>query len=106
MTGVIDIITDGGSVRLVYNGNSIFKQVTGSGCMLSSVIGAYCGANPQECLDASVAAVGAIGVCGDYAYTKALHKQEGSASFRIYLIDYMSQLDGDGLKQGIRLEER
>lgn len=106
MTGVIDIITDGCSVRLVYNGNSMLKLVSGSGCMLSSVIGAYCGANPQECMEASVAAVGAIGLCGDYAYAKALHKQEGSASFRSYLIDYMSQLDGDGLRQGIRLEER
>lgn len=106
MTGVIDIITDGYRVKLVHNGNAMLKQVTGSGCMLSSVVGAYCGANLKECMEACVAAVGAMGLCGEYAYDKMLHKQEGSASFRIYLIDFMSRLDGDGLKQGIRLEER
>jgi hydroxyethylthiazole kinase len=106
MTGAVDIITDGSKVRLIHNGNTMLKQVTGSGCMLSSVVGAYCGANPQECMEASVAAVGAMGLCGEYAYEKMLHKQEGSASFRIYLIDFMSQLDGERLKQGIRLEER
>jgi hydroxyethylthiazole kinase len=106
MTGAIDIITDGCSVRLVHNGNAMLKQVTGSGCMLSSVIGAYCGANPKECMEACVAAVGAIGLCGEYAYEKIVRNQEGSASYRIYLIDFLNQLDGDGLKQGIRLEER
>jgi hydroxyethylthiazole kinase len=106
MTGAIDIITDGTSVRLVHNGNAMLKLVTGSGCMLSSVVGAYCGANPKGCMEACVAAVGAMGLCGEYAYEKILHKQEGSASFRIYLIDFMSQLDGDRLMQGIRLEER
>jgi hydroxyethylthiazole kinase len=106
MTGVIDIITDGCGVRLIHNGNTMLKQVTGSGCMLSSVVGAYCGANPKECMEASVAAVGAMGLCGECAYEKMLHKQEGSASFRIYLIDFMSQLDGERLDQGIRLEER
>jgi hydroxyethylthiazole kinase len=105
MTGVIDIITDGISVRLIHNGNPMLKQVTGSGCMLSSVVGAYCGANPKECMEACVAAVGAMGLCGEYAYDKMLHKQEGSASFRIYLTDFMSQLDGERLNQGIRLEE-
>jgi hydroxyethylthiazole kinase len=106
MTGAIDIITDGIRVKLIYNGCTMLKLVSGSGCMLSAVIGAYCGANPQECFDACVAAVGTIGLCGDYAYERMQFKQEGSASYRIHLIDYVSQLDGSRLMRGIRMEER
>lgn len=106
ITGAIDIITDGTRVRLIHNGVAMLRQVTGSGCMLSSVIGAYCGANPRACLDACTAAAGAIGLCGEYAYEKIQRRQEGSASLRCYLIDGMSQLSGKELQRGIRLEER
>ena len=105
MTGVIDIITDGFRVKLIRNGSSMLRLVSGSGCMLSSVIGAYCGANRQACFEACVTAVGAIGLCGEAAYEKILRRQEGNASFRSYLIDYISQLDGDKLIQGIKLED-
>ncbi len=105
-TGAIDIITDGVWVSLIRNGSAMLKQVSGSGCMLSSLIGAYCGANPNMCYEACVAAVGAMGLCGESAYERMLYRQEGSASLLIYLLDYMSQLDGDRLMEGIKLEAR
>lgn len=106
MTGTIDIVTDGLRVKLIRNGCTMLGLVSGSGCMLSALIGAHCGANGQMCFEACVAAVGAVGLCGEYAYEKMLLKKEGSASYRTYLIDFISQLDGDELMQGIKLEER
>ena len=106
MTGTIDVVTDGLRVKLIRNGSTMLGLVSGSGCMLSALIGAYCGANGQMCFEACVAAVGAVGLCGEYAYEKMLRKYEGSASYRIYLIDFINQLDGDKLIQGIKLEER
>ncbi len=106
MTGTIDIVTDGLRVNMIRNGSNMLGLVSGSGCMLSALIGAYCGANERMCFEACVAAVGAVGLCGEYAYEKILRNQEGSASYRMYLIDYINQLDGEKLMQGIRLEER
>lgn len=106
VTGATDIITEGNDTNLIYNGHPMLGKVAGSGCMLSSLIGAYCGANPKDCLSACIAAVGAMGLGGELAYEKILSREEGTASFRTYLIDYISRLEGGTLEDRIRFERR
>ncbi|MPN61229.1 Hydroxyethylthiazole kinase [bioreactor metagenome] len=84
----------------------MMSKITGSGCMLTSVIGAYCGANPDNILDSTAAALCAMGLCGQIAYEKTEQTKGGTASFRTYLIDAMSKMDWPTLKGGMKIETR
>ena len=44
MTGKTDIISDGRTSVLVSNGHPMLANITGSGCMVGTIIAAFCGA--------------------------------------------------------------
>ncbi len=103
LTGAVDIVTDGGKTFRVRNGHPMMRCVTGTGCQLSSLIGAYVAANPADPLLASLAAVCAMGLCGELAHER-LGALDGNASYRNYIIDALYCLDGQSLEKGARYE--
>ena len=62
ISGVLDIVSDGNETVVLRNGCATMARITGSGCMLTSLIGAFCGALPQDTFAATVSAMAAIGV--------------------------------------------
>lgn len=106
ITGAIDIVADSCKAYVISNGNALMSKITGTGCMLTAVIAAYCAANPAQILDATAAAVCAMGLCGELAYGKLIKNDEGTSSYRTYIIDYMSKMTSDLLKEGARIESR
>jgi hydroxyethylthiazole kinase len=82
------------------------SKITGTGCMLTAVIAAYCAANPDNHLDATAAAVCAMGLAGELAYDKLIKHDVGTSSYRTYLIDALSKLDAKTLEGGIKIESR
>lgn len=44
ITGATDIISDGERVVILENGTKMLSNVTGTGCMTTALIGAFCGA--------------------------------------------------------------
>jgi len=106
ITGAIDIVANTDEAYVIRNGHPMMSKITGAGCMLSSVIAAYCGANPQEVLKSTAAAVTAMGYCGELAYQKNEEMNGGTSSFRTYLIDSMSKLDFTQLQGGMNIESR
>lgn len=104
ISGKLDIVADATHAYVIRNGNAIMSRITGTGCMLTALIGAYCGANPTRIFDAAAAAVAAMGVCGELAYQKMLQNDGGTLSFRTYLIDYISNLNTEQLIGGTKLE--
>ncbi len=106
ITGIIDVVAQGDCVYIIRNGHSMMSRITGTGCMLTSLIGSFCGANQGNILEATVGAVSAIGVCGELAYNKIQVKGEGTGSFKVYLMDYMSLLEGDFLAKEAKIEAR
>lgn len=105
ITGIIDIVADTSKAAIIRNGHAMMSRITGTGCMLTSVIGAFCGAVPEHRFEACVAGVCAMGICGELAYEKVTERNEGTASFRIHLIDAMSRMDDEMLGQRSRMEE-
>ena len=99
ITGETDIVSDGDSTFLIKNGHSIMEAITGSGCMLSAMITAYVTANQDNKLYAVVAAVCAMGLCGEIAQ-KRMTEKDGNGSFCNYLLDAVYQLDGEMLSKG------
>ncbi|MEL7564458.1 MAG: hydroxyethylthiazole kinase [Dehalobacterium sp.] len=106
ITGATDIVAGSEKVYIIKNGHPMMSKITGSGCMLTTLIGAFCGANYDNILDGTAAAVSAMGLCGELAYQRAAATEGGTASFRTYLIDYMSKLDSELLNGGIKIESR
>ena len=104
MTGRTDIVTDGLRSFSVDNGHPMMRRVTGVGCQLSALTGAFAAANPKEPLWAALAAACAMGVCGEQA-ARRMGDLDGNASFRNYLIDAMDGLDGDELERMARYAE-
>ncbi|UYO62488.1 hydroxyethylthiazole kinase [Acetobacterium wieringae] len=106
ITGAIDIVADSQKALVIRNGHPMMSRITGTGCMLTTVIGSYCGANPDDLLLATAAAVSCMGLCGELAFAKVAAEQAGTASFRTYLIDAMSRMDAQTLAGGIKIETR
>lgn len=103
VTGDTDIVTDGKSIYRIRNGHAMMRTVTGSGCQLSVLLGAYITANPAISLRAALAAVCAMGLCGEMAY-KRLGILDGNASYRNYIIDAVYNLTPDALEKGAKYE--
>ncbi|MEG0771026.1 MAG: hydroxyethylthiazole kinase [Clostridia bacterium] len=106
ISGALDIVCDENIAYVITNGHINMTKITGSGCMLTTVIGAFCGANKENILDATVVAVSAMGLCGEMANDKMLKENTGLSSFRTYLIDFMSKMDYNILEGGAKIEIR
>lgn len=106
ITGRIDLIADHDKVCLIRNGHPMMSRVTGTGCMLTSMIGSFCGANPDKLYEACISAVCAMGMAGEYAYEKIMERNEGTASYRQYIIDFISKMDDLLIEKGAKLEMR
>lgn len=106
VTGPIDVVTDSVRTYVIRNGHPMMSKITGSGCMLTCVMAAYCAANPDEPLDAVTAAVCAMGLCGELAHARVKSEHAGTGTLRVALIDAMSNLDAKTLNGGMKLETR
>lgn len=94
-SGPIDILSDGKTTVAIDNGDDMMPLITGSGCMLSSIVGSCIGgSNP---FDGSLVAILAMNIAGEKARAKVEQKNEGTGSFRAYLIDYLYKTDSETL---------
>jgi hydroxyethylthiazole kinase len=106
ITGAIDVVADAQKAYAIRNGNKLMSKITGTGCMLTAVIAGFCGANPDRLLDATAAAVCAMGLCGELAFDRLQETDGGTATYRTYLIDAMSKMNSETLNGGIKIESR
>jgi hydroxyethylthiazole kinase len=106
VTGAIDIVADSKKAYVIRNGNPMMAKVTGTGCMLTALIAAFCTANKTELLEAAAAAVCVMGLCGELAFSKILKSNLGTASYRTYIIDEISKMNISALREGMKIEIR
>ncbi len=104
-TGKIDIVANGEKAFIVYNGHSMMKSVTGTGCQLSAIISAFISVNRDDLIGAVLCAVCSYGLCGEMAYTR-LKNLEGNMSYRDYIIDEMYNLTTKKIEMGAKYEVR
>ncbi len=104
ITGPIDVISDGEKTYLIRNGHEDMEKVSGTGCMLSGLIGAYAGANPDHILEASVIATASMGLSGQIARDQVEKMALGTSSLKIKIIDNISTLDWKNFEEGAKIE--
>jgi hydroxyethylthiazole kinase len=105
ISGAIDIVADKEKAYIIRNGKPIMAKITGTGCMSTALIGAFCGGNPDNILEASAAAVATMGVSGDMAFEKMKKFEGGTMMFRMFLIDIISNMTSELINGGMNIEE-
>ncbi|MBM7602875.1 hydroxyethylthiazole kinase [Metabacillus crassostreae] len=102
ITGKDDVITDGETTYLVHNGHPILTKVTGAGCLLSSIVGAF-SAVEKDLLVASVSAITMYGVAAELAADQAL--DQGPGSFQVELLNKLASVSPGDIHQFAKVEK-
>lgn len=103
ISGVLDIISDGEQTAVLQNGCATMSRITGSGCMLTSLIGTFCGALPENPFLAACTAMAVMGIAGEKAEQLRLQKGSGNATFRTDLIDCVCSMTETDLTEMVKI---
>ena len=104
ITGAIDIVASADRAVAIRNGVALMGKMTGAGCVLSCLVGAYVTANPAPRLEAVVAAIAGEGLAGQIAASR-MGELDGNGSFRTYLLDAICNMTAEQLAAGALVEE-
>ncbi|WNS45658.1 hydroxyethylthiazole kinase [Paenibacillus sp. MMS20-IR301] len=88
ITGKEDIISDGTRTYIASNGHSILTKVTGTGCLLSAVVGAFLAVSGGDALEAAAEALSFYGVAAELAAEAA--EGQGPGSFQTGFLNQLA----------------
>ncbi|WP_342417822.1 hydroxyethylthiazole kinase [Paenibacillus sp. FSL R10-2782] len=96
ITGKEDVITDGRIGWIIENGHGMLTKVTGAGCLLTSVLGAFA-AVENDRLTAGMVALAVYGVAAEMAAERK--GAEGPGSFQIEPLNMLFAVTPDDVRQ-------
>ncbi|WP_371408111.1 hydroxyethylthiazole kinase [Bacillus pseudomycoides] len=102
ITGKEDVVTDGEQTVIIRNGHPILTKVTGTGCLLTSVMGAFA-AVEKDYVKAAVAALTFYGVAAEIAASKTV--EQGPGSFQIEFLNQLANITVDDIEQYGNIQE-
>ena len=82
VSGEVDVLTDGGRVLRVLNGDAMMPRITGLGCVASALTGAFLAVNASP-LEAAAHAMATMGIAGELAGERS----GGPAAFQVEFMD-------------------
>lgn len=102
-SGPIDILSNGKETYAINNGDDMMPKITGSGCMLSTIIGSYIGSNNP--MIGSITGSLHMALAGEKAghYTK--NNNLGLGSFNQHLIDNLYLLKEEDILKNSRIKK-
>lgn len=100
ITGKEDIVSNGEKTFLIKNGHSMMGRIVGTGCMASSVIGAFCAVEKNHAF-AAASALACFGICGELAAKKS----RGPGSFKENFYDEIANLDEKAIRVMQKISE-
>lgn len=102
ITGKEDVVTDGERTVIIRNGHPILTKVTGTGCLLTSVLGAFA-AVEKDYVKAAVAALTFYGVAAEIAASKTA--EQGPGSFQIEFLNQLANTTANDIAQYGNIQE-
>ena len=84
ISGDVDVVTDGRISYRVHNGHPMMRSVTGTGCQMSVLIGAYAAANPEKSLLAALAG-DCVADCRPDLITKEIFNMKKNQTLKLTL---------------------
>lgn len=105
ITGREDAVSDGQQTAVISGGHRLLTKVTGTGCLLSSVVAAFlavAGPKPQAQFEAVCEALASYGMAAEEAFQRT--EGQGPGSFQIEFLNQLALLDPEpaGLQARIR----
>lgn len=91
VSGQIDTISNGVKTVKVENGSALLPQITGTGCMTTSLIASFAGIT-DDYFSASVAGMSLMSLAGERAERK-LQVGEGIGTYKMKLVDDIFNID-------------
>ncbi len=104
-TGAQDIIASPQRTAILENGHPMMADVTGTGCMCSSVVGAMCGGGVGDSFAEAALAVSMMSISGEMAEEFVRAKGAGIGTFREKLFDFMYGFDAELLEKRGKIRE-
>ena len=104
LTGEIDVISDGKRAVVIESGSKLLQDITGAGCMSTSLVASFCGTNKEYLFEATVLGVLTMALCGEIA--ENLAAKDGLGSFHKELFNQISRLDIETIKNKGRFYEK
>jgi len=98
VTGAEDYVTDGRREARISNGHALMGRVTGTGCTVTALTGAFA-AVADDAFQAAISALVVFGLVGEWAAKQATHP----GSYGIALIDGLDALTPDDVRVGARI---
>jgi len=109
ISGATDIIADTSRAYAFPGGSPLMGRITGSGCMLTSLMGTYLGAvreaGPSEFLNALLCAQAEMNAAGEIAEARTAAAGGGTMTFRMHLIDAVSLMKKEQLQEYMKIHE-
>lgn len=96
ISGAKDIVTDGTRVMHITNGCPAMSDITGSGCMCTTLIGAFVGAHPEDTFGASAAAMLSMGIAGERAWKS--YGSAGLGHFHMGILDELGKMNQETIE--------
>lgn len=101
VSGPIDIVSNGKEVYLLKNGDAMMGNITGTGCMLGCIMGAYVAIGDP--LIAAVTATSVMAIAGEIASQTTKFNNQRTGSFGTYLIDELSKMNPETFKEYVNI---
>lgn len=102
ITGAVDIVASLDKVCKISNGDKMLADVTGTGCMSTSLIGTFAGVTKDYFL-AAIAGITIMGLSGELAKER-LTKDQAIGTFKVNLFDEISKMSAETLLKGGKIE--
>ncbi|MDR3590749.1 MAG: hydroxyethylthiazole kinase [Negativicutes bacterium] len=96
ITGKTDIVACDGDVCRIDNGHPLLRQVTGTGCMASSLVG--CCSAVADPFVGAVTGIMLMGIAGELAQ-QSLRPPDGIGTFRMRLFDAVGNMTAEQLRR-------
>lgn len=106
VTGPKDIVAGEKYLYTIKNGHPMMSKVSGTGCMLSAVTGAFCAAVPSDHALAAASAAAMFGAAGELAFEKLTGSGGGTSTYRSYIIDEVSNMTAEKMREAVKIEIR
>ena len=103
VSGPIDIVSDGKEVYVLENGDAMMSNITGTGCMLGCIMGAY--AAIGDSLIAAITATSVMSIAGEIAAQTTKDNKQGTGSFGVYLIDELSNMNKETFMEYAKIKQ-
>ena len=100
VSGETDFVVAGDRVLALANGHARMQQVTGMGCVATSLVGAFL-AVEEDAREACLGAMGAMGIAGELAAISA----RGPGSFAVEFLDRLAGLRPVDFSERLRVRE-